>query len=469
MAAPAQIGAVPSPHRPRASSSFSLTKAAGPERALGPLFGLFLTYSVARVQEVFPQIEVPSLPKVIGFICLLVLATTINRTGWKTIWRSSIIFRAMVGLLGLALVTMFIGIWSVGSWDFFQKKYMVQWGTFLIGTVLFRDRRILRQSLQYYCLAVAAAAYMAVSGNTEIVGKEGRVYIAGDRGSIDPNDFGAILIGTIPLTLWLASSSGKLGKLLWYSAALVMTAAVAPTASRGALLGIAAVALSLILIGTSGFKRLIMGGGVALGMFLFQVVATDEQLARFGAFGGEQDYNMSDKSEGRLAIWKRGIVWTIKRPTGYGLGNFPVYFGWLNGREKAAHSALIQTGVELGVAGLALFLLIYGTGVRDGRRYLAELKRLPKRDPRRTAESSLTGFSIAALLGIFTTGLFLSAAYASITMLVFAVTAGVHLGRASPVFPDGQTPTNGSNRRVGRIATVGARIAGRRTFRPTQR
>lgn len=410
--------------RRQIGGAFSRTRGSAAERALGPLYGIFLSYSVARVQEVFPAIEVPRLPLIIGISCLLVLAINVKPAGWRLIWRESPIVQAMVGLLGLAIITIPIGIWPGGSFDYFQHKYIIQWLAFLIGAVLFRDRTILRRALVIYTLSVTAAAWVAVSGKANVAVDVDRVYIAG---SLDPNDFGAILVTTIPIALWLASTTGAFRRLLWYAAALLMTAAIAPTASRGALLGIAAVALVLILIGTTGFKRLVMGGGIALGILVFSTVVSDEQMARFGSVGTSDDYNVSD-GEGRIAIWKRGVWWTIKRPTGYGLDNFPIYFDWLNGSERAAHNSVVQIGMELGAAGVSLFLFIYFVGMRNGIRYLKRVRAALRRNRQLAAEASLVGFALASLAGSFMTGFFLSNAYAGITMLGFSLVSGTLLG-----------------------------------------
>ncbi len=423
------------PTRVRAGGGFSFSRASAAERAVGPLFGVFLTYGVARIQEVFPVLEVAHLAQVIGILCLAVLATSIGVTGWVAMWRQSFTLRAMVGLFGLALITIFLGIWVAGSWYYFKEKYIIQWLLFLIGAILFRDRTIMRTSIAMVSAAVTAAAWMAVSGQANMGGDVDRVYIGGTggtRGSLDPNDFGAILVSIIPLALWLGSTSGPFRKVLWYGAAMLMVGAIAPTASRGALIGLATVGLVLILIGTTGYKRIFMGGFVALAILLFTTVVNDAQMARFGAIGGDDDYNVSS-GEGRIAIWKRGIVWTIKRPTGYGLDNFPIYFGWLNGKEKAAHNSFVQIAVELGVAGLILFVLIYWRGLKDGWRYLRELRKLGKgpRPPPLARETSLVGMAIASITGALVTGFFLSNAYASITMFVFAILAGMELGRTA--------------------------------------
>ena len=107
--------------------------------------------------------------------------------------------------------------------------------------------RILRRfgwALAVVILVTAWASYLAISGKTDTVGAEGeaRVQVAG---SLDPNDFGAILVTLIPIALWLGNRGG-FRRVFWYSVAMLLFAGIIPTASRGSLLGICAVALVLI-------------------------------------------------------------------------------------------------------------------------------------------------------------------------------------------------------------------------------
>ena len=446
------MGAIQVPLADSRTSSRSVRVAATGPLWIAVPFGVLVAYDVARVQEVVPVLDVPRLPLILGLICLVATVPSLVNGGFQALWHRSVTFRAQVGLLGLALLTMPIGIWPIGSWFYFKEKYIIQWIVFVVGAYLFRDRRALRLVVAIFAIAVSIAAYEAVFGGAGVQKDVERVYVAA---SLDPNDFGAILVVTIPLVLWLVGGASGLGKLLWTAAAFLMVGAIAPTASRGALLGIMSVALVLILVGTTGFRRIFMGGAVAIGALTFSLVVSDEQMARFGNVGGEDDYNTND-GEGRIAIWKRGIVWTIKRPTGYGLNNFPVYFGWLNGPDRAAHNSLVQIAVELGVAGLGLFLMAFFHGIRDTQRYFSRLggRGPPVADARR--EISLARLVLASLVGAFVTGFFLSNAYAGITMLVLAIAAGLQFGRLEP----------GSGQRVGPVPAMASRRRHRRAAPP---
>jgi len=121
----------------------------------------------------------------------------------------------------------------------------------------------------------------------------------------------------------------------------------------------------------------------------------------------------------------------LKRPWGYGLDNYPTFFGWLNGRERAAHSAWIQYGVELGVLGLALFV---GLVTTLGRSLAAYRRRMLSANP---TEARTAGLFLAMLAGMLVTGSFLSYAYYPLMYMVLAFAAAVLMG--NPWQPVGST------------------------------
>jgi O-antigen ligase len=244
-------------------------------------------------------------------------------------------------------------------------------------------------------------------------------------GSLDPNDLAAVMATAFPLALWLATGS-FMRRMIWTPCAMVMAVGVVPTMSRGGLLGLAAAAIVLILVGTRGFKRILMAGTLALGAVAFMSLAGD----RIGNISGE-DYNFT-QSEGRIAIWKRGIVWTIKRPWGYGLNNFPYYFGLLNGPDRAAHNSLIQYSVELGVLGIGAYLMICASLVKS----LLKIRRNAMKRGREGQELvTLSGHVLAMLAACWTTGFFLSNAYYPLTYMALGIGSAVVLSRMGSVDP----------------------------------
>ena len=146
----------------------------------------------------------------------------------------------------------------------------------------------------------------------------------------------------------------------------------------------------------------------------------------------ENDYNAT-YSGGRLAIWKRGVEAFVHRPIGYGLGNYHVADGAMGGTFRAAHNVVMQLLVELGLVGLVSYVSIYVVswrGLVTIRRSL-ELKRSDSRVVDTGNLQFLGGLVsavLASIVGFWSCGLFLSAAYAPITFILisFSVLAAHH-------------------------------------------
>jgi O-antigen ligase len=149
------------------------------------------------------------------------------------------------------------------------------------------------------------------------------------------------------------------------------------------------------------------------------------------------DYNVTDR-EGRLQVWTRGLGYMATHPLlGIGLDNFESAEGVLSGkidlgygvRYTAAHNSFVQVGAELGIFGLAAFVVALWSAARGCRRVLRAAARDHRQHPQLADdETRLATAALCALLGVVTTGFFLSLAYHPITLFVLAVCIGVRVG-----------------------------------------
>ena len=410
------------------------------EAIIAPLLGVYLGFAVVRLHERFPVLQVPYLLWGLMAVMLVTVFASIPRGGWSSVWRVSVQLRLVAALLALAVVTVPLGIWVSGALSYLINRYTVAIAVYVACFFLFRDRAVLRRVITIYitlvtvvaCLNVIAylkrdvSLTMMTSEEQLTFTQTGVANVDKMRqafGSLDPNDLAAVLATSLPLALWLATGSFR-RRVMWTPCALVIVLAVIPTASRGGLLGLAAAAIVLILVGTEGAKRSLLAGTLALGALLFNALA-GAQMDRMSNLGGS-DYNYT-ASEGRLAIWKRGLFWMSRRPWGYGLDNFPVYFGWLNGSDRAAHNSLIQYGVELGVLGLAAYLIICGTLVKS----LLRIRRNAMHGDAAAKETgTLCGHVLAMLAACWTTGFFLSNAYYPMTYMAIGIGSAIVLSKA---------------------------------------
>jgi hypothetical protein len=422
------------------SARFSFTAASAVERVIAPILGLYLGWAVVRVPEVFPAIAVPRLPMILLLVFMGLLTTVITPDAWRATWGHSVPLRCVTGLFALSLITAPLGIWMTGSITFVQERYVIAVVIFLACLMFLRDRATLRSAMRVFVLCAVAVAIQTLltydPNPTNLVDQYGNPVDASDVSidrlrvkvgiSLDSNDWGAVLATTIPIALWLSFGSFW-RRLFWGGAALVLAAAVVPTASRGSLLGLIAGALVLVMVGATGWRRLLQLAIVCGGGLVFSLIATEGQLGRFFDFGAD-DYNVAG-NEGRFYFWRQGIVWMLKRPWGYGIDNYPVYFGWLNGPDRAAHSSWVQYGMELGVLGLALFVILTATLVRHHRRHRKDALLLQGVvGPQATSEAVLSGHLLAMLTATLVTGSFLSNAYYPLMYMALGVAAAGLLG-----------------------------------------
>ena len=431
----AAIVAAASGPRSSRTTGFLFDTISKKEAAVAPLLGIYLGLAVARLHERFPVLQVPYLLWGMMAIMLATVVASIPAGGLKETWNRSPQLRYVGVLAILAVVTVPLGVWMTGSFDYLVNRFTVTLAVYVACLLLLRDRKALRRIVALYVVitTVVAGTNVVAYYNNDVTStmmsedQRAEYLLTGEAnaelmrqsfGSLDPNDIAAVMATTVPLALWLAIGNLR-RRLLWTASALIMVIAVIPTASRGGLLGLAVGAIVLVLVGAKGWKRVFLVGTLAAGAFAFITLA-GSQMDRMGDFGGG-DYNYT-ASEGRIAIWKRGIVWTLKRPWGYGLDNFPIYFGWLNGPDRAAHNSLIQYSVELGVLGITAYLMICYTLVKS----LLRIRRNALSGASQEL-GTLCGHVLATLAACWTTGFFLSNAYYPLTYMALGIGSAVVL------------------------------------------
>lgn len=425
--------------RKRTHEVFSVAEGGSAERWIAPFLGIYLGWAVARIPEVFPAVAIPKLPMILLIVFMVMLAVAIPPHGWERVWRESHPLKLVAALAVLSVITAPIGIWFGGSFWFLRNRYVISVVIFLACLIFLRDRKAMRIAIVIFILCVAAIAIytlMHYDPNADVYNEYGQLVDPRDVSieqrrvqvslSLDSNDWGAILATSTPLAVWLSAGSFW-RRLFWGAIAILLIAGVVPTSSRGSLLGLIAAGLVLVSVGATGWRRLLMLLLVSGAGLVFSAVATQGQLGRFFDFGTD-DYNVSG-NEGRFYFWRQGIVWMIKRPWGYGIDNFPTYFGWLNGPDRAAHSMWIQYGVELGVLGLVSIVTLCWFLFRRLRRWrkLALANRRAPGDPM-DKEAILLGHVMAMLTGTLVTGSFLSNAYYPLTYMSLGIAAAALLG-----------------------------------------
>lgn len=402
----------------RTRPGFSRTEVSPGLRFVALLLGVWLAFAVLRIQELYTWLAVKNLPLLLGATLGLVVIAATPVAGWRQIWDAVPPVRWQVLLVVLGVVTAPLGIWMGGSITYLLTTYSVAIIAFMVTVVVLRDRRALGTALAIMLLALTAEALYTFSSSAVTMGSTGRVRFGW---TLDPNDLAMLFVAFTPLALWMAQRKG--GRSIgWLAIAVLLVLAIVPTQSRGAVLGLGAVAVTMIAFGTSGLKRILYIGGItaaAIAVFALASATGADRLADFSDYSG---------GESRTAIWKRGIVWMTWRPWGYGMDNFPIYFDWLNGNERAAHNSFVQVGVELGVLGLVAFAMLFAHTARELLRQRRHAMSLQHRLSGAASEASLASFVLASMAGTAATGFFLSKAYSGIVLFIQALGIAVLLG-----------------------------------------
>ncbi|MFN2471256.1 MAG: O-antigen ligase family protein [Gaiellaceae bacterium] len=175
----------------------------------------------------------------------------------------------------------------------------------------------------------------------------------------DPNDHAYMLATTLPLTLWL------LGERRWRPVVLVlaaaMSASIALSFSRGALVGLAAALVWHVLTERRG-QMLLLGGVIVLaaGTTFLLVQANPEQVQT--GLRAKQKVATANVDT-RVDAWRAATRLSLEHPIlGVGPGNFRFHYLEETGRPAGTsnigvvHNAYLDVAAELGLLGGILFL-----------------------------------------------------------------------------------------------------------------
>lgn len=124
------------------------------------------------------------------------------------------------------------------------------------------------------------------------------------------------------------------------------------SSSRGAVIGVAGVALFWLLKSKHKIKGILVLG--VIGVVVYSIIP-DQQMTRFEAMGED------DTSTSRIELWERGLVLIDQYPVlGVGFENWLVAQERVFGIEKSqvCHNIFIQCASELGYVGLTVLLLM---------------------------------------------------------------------------------------------------------------
>lgn len=183
----------------------------------------------------------------------------------------------------------------------------------------------------------------------------------------DPNDFGLILVLSIPMAFYLAWRHAGWRRWLWYASVLVVIAAVLLTASRTALIGTFLSFLFVPFLWTRlGMSQrvasVLLFGYLVLSLVGVAPSSSRERLATLPEEITQGSFNS------RKTIWKSGARYWFEHPVlGAGAGAYPeavrpeLGVPGIEGARYVAHNTFLSVLVECGLLGFVVYSLLMAT------------------------------------------------------------------------------------------------------------
>lgn len=426
--------------------------AAAPQLRWDPLriagAGLILAY-VWRFQDLFPLLNTIKFSTVASVVALgffLLNGPSLKRL--PVIFRHPV-FRWALVMLGMMVLSVPASLYPGLSFSFIVNDHIKTFLMFVILATMIRGAADVERLALVNILGAAVYSYMILTHFR--IGSNGRVE---NLDYYDANDIGMLLVGTIPLLVYFLRKGVPLRRRIpaFVTGPLVMMAVVR-TGSRGAFLGLIAVAAYLLFRFTAIPRRARFGSLAVLALVLLFAASDQYWTMMSTLLHPTEDYNWSGNAQGgRMEIWKRGIGYMLRRPvTGVGVEAFPVAEGTISPladrqqlgfglKWSAAHNSFVQIAAELGIPGIVAFIAFLITAFRRlGAR---------ERDGPGALEQGLRG----SIIGYAVTGFFLSQAYAAFLYALMGVIVGYLAGgpRSAPA------PAQRGARTRGRVPFRGA-------------
>ncbi|MCD9187862.1 MAG: hypothetical protein LUM44_15685 [Pyrinomonadaceae bacterium] len=284
---------------------------------------------------------------------LIYVPTQFTTEGNLTILTTEV--KCVLAMTFLALILMPISRDFAAAWETFNDPFIKAVIIFIVMINVVRTRKRL---LALMWISFSISIYMSYTAISMY--QRGEFKTEGYRVSLDikgmfenANEMALHLVTMIPLliTLGLASKS-RLGKVVYFTMTALLFAANVVTFSRGGFLGlIASMAVLVWKIGRNNRVRTI---AISLVVGLIFIIAAP------GNYGvrllsifipGLDPVGSSDLRKENLIL---SILVTIRNPWGIGIGNSPT-FGVHN---LETHNAFTQVSSELGLLGLAAYLIM---------------------------------------------------------------------------------------------------------------
>lgn len=241
-------------------------------------------------------------------------------------------------------VTTIFALYPAASWEQWDKVWKIILMTF-VTLMLIKSKE--RLNLLLWVIVLSLGFY-GVKGGIWVLGTGGVHRVMGPEGSFigGNNELGLALIMIIPLMRYVQVTVQNVWIRHGMTAAMILTfVAVLGTHSRGALLGVAAMGVLLLLKSRKKFLPLLLAATL---IPLVPIIMPEHWFERMHTI---ETYEEDRSAQGRLAAWREAVEIADRRPI-LG-GGFEALLGGTD-----AHSIYFEILCEHGYVGLALWLVL---------------------------------------------------------------------------------------------------------------
>lgn len=315
------------------------------------LFSIFVLF---RPYELIPGLSFLSATAFYIAIATLVIFIPSQLAAEGNLTMFSTEVKAILALTLIALVTVPIAKDPVLAWDRFNDPYIKAVVIFIVLVNVVRTRKRL-MGLVWLSFAIAvylsfSALQLYMEGKFAVEGYRVEVNVGGMFGN--PNEMALHFVMMTPLVLTLGiASKGKIMRFIYFAMAVLFLGANMVTFSRSGFLGlIACLAVLAWKLGRK-YRLNITIASVLIGGLAIVAAPGNYGLRMLSIFiPGLDPVGSSDQ---RWELLKLSLLVTARNPWGIGIGNFSI----VGVRNLQSHNAFTQVSTELGILGLAAYLV----------------------------------------------------------------------------------------------------------------
>ena len=364
----------------------------------------YFFFEYVRIQSQFPSIDI--LPWAQLFMILSIIAAAVDKTAGFVQHKMNGLFIIFAMII---VISSLQSKYPMESWDY--RNVMLGWLIvyFLTTSIVNTEKRLILFLIAYFVFNLKMGQHGAMTwaergfsfAGFGLVGAPGWFHNSGEYA------IQMLVYGSLGLAFVLSLKPYASKTAFWIALACVGTGyiTVLGASSRGAQIGLAAIAIMMALKHKSGLKGLIVIG--VLATLLYQVIP-EEQMQRFNEMGEDRS------SMQRLVYWEIGMNLAKDYPI-FGIG----YHNWMAQVSsmypegvgpleivEVPHSIYIEAVSELGFVGLFWFLVmvIYAFYIN------AHTRKLTKKYKNRLLFNLTYGLD-AGLVGFLVAGAFVTVLY----------------------------------------------------------